>query len=295
LIMESYERSFASSEAAEQKIASLEKLREELRTKVQKLAEEHKDKELSEVKDKLEEVEKSLASWVLIANEFHKAREMILNGCQSAPVLLHELKWRDPQNPPKDPLDFEDPTDFLLRFVCICLADGLPWFRFFSVLPLCLNYVDTMWFKDYMKDKEPNKETWKAFEVDFYKHFIHPCAREIWYRKIQNLKMSPTCCVRAYSDEFLGLAYKLNWKTDDEMLIHIFLKGLTPWIRKEVRKVISINAIVLNYKDVQPSTVELLTTIARSFESSSMLARYEDEGEKGHKSSNHGGKREGKD
>src|SRR5271168_319404 len=70
---------------------------------------------------------------------------------------------------------------------------------------------------------------WEDFGAAFISHFQHPNAAILWQDKIRQLRVDDTG-VQRYTDQFVRLAGRLNWKLSSETAIYQYKQGLPEWM-----------------------------------------------------------------
>src|SRR6185437_704474 len=94
----------------------------------------------------------------------------------------------------------------------------------------------------------------------------------IWMAQIRALKMEPEGMQR-YSDQFIGLANKLNLDLSDGMTIYQFKMGLSAWMLDQLSVAESNHLLAMKTQEssVRPISVEILVKLAIRIEANKRM------------------------
>src|SRR5271168_1291242 len=104
---------------------------------------------------------------------------------------------------------------------------------------------------------------WEDFGAAFISHFQHPNAAILWQDKIRQLRVDDTG-VQRYTDQFVRLAGRLNWKLSSETAIYQYKQGLPEWM---LNSIASAEAATLASGNQLPG-VEILGRMSLQIETS---------------------------
>ena len=103
----------------------------------------------------------------------------------------------------------------------------------------------------------------ERFWLSFISHFQHLNAAILWQDKIRQLRVDETG-VQRYTDQFVRLAGRLNWKLSSETAIYQYKQGLPEWM---LDSIVSTEAATLANGGELPG-VEILGKISLQIETS---------------------------
>ncbi|MGI0060685.1 MAG: C2HC-type zinc finger protein, partial [Nitrosotalea sp.] len=135
----------------------------------------------------------------------------------------------------------KDPQEFWDSFAKVMVANEVPVEKYVTILPLCLDSIDTKWLDRWTLENGEDLDHRKLHR-DFISHFQHPNSKVIWQNQIEKLHVD-TSGVQKYSDRFIGLAHKLDWDLEDSMTIYRYKNGLPAWIVDQLSSAEASSAI----------------------------------------------------